>query len=89
MRFTGKVAVVTGAAQGIGAATARLLAAEGASVGIVDLTAERGQPVVDEITTAGGVAVAFGCDVSDQSSVDRMAAAVVERFGRLDILVNN
>ncbi|MDQ1679064.1 MAG: 3-oxoacyl-[acyl-carrier protein] reductase [Actinomycetota bacterium] len=89
MRFTGKVAVVTGAAQGIGAATARLLAAEGASVGIVDLTAERGQPVVDEITTGGGVAVAFGCDVSDQSSVDRMAAAVVERFGRLDILVNN
>jgi 3-oxoacyl-[acyl-carrier protein] reductase len=89
VRFTGKVAVVTGAAQGIGAATARLLAAEGASVGIVDLTAERGQPVVDEITTAGGVAVAFGCDVSDQSSVDRMAAAVVERFGRLDILVNN
>ena len=89
MRFTGKVAVVTGAAQGIGAATARRLAAEGASVAVVDLTVERGQSVVDEITDAGGVAVVFGCDVSDEDSVLAMTDAVVERFGRLDILVNN
>jgi 3-oxoacyl-[acyl-carrier protein] reductase len=89
VRFTGKVALVTGAAQGIGAATARRLAAEGASVAVVDLTAERGQSVVDEITAAGGVAVASGCDVSDQASVDETTDAVVERFGRLDILVNN
>jgi 3-oxoacyl-[acyl-carrier protein] reductase len=89
VRFTGKVALVTGAAQGIGAATARRLAAEGANVAVVDLTAERGQPVVDEITAAGGVAVAYGCDVSDQASVDETTDAVVERFGRLDILVNN
>ena len=89
MRFTGKVAIVTGAAQGIGAATARRLAAEGASVAVVDLTVERGQSVVDEITDAGGVAVVFGCDVSDEDSVLAMTDAVVERFGRLDILVNN
>jgi 3-oxoacyl-[acyl-carrier protein] reductase len=89
VRFTGKVAVVTGAAQGIGAATARRLAAEGASVAVVDLTVERGQSVVDEITDAGGVAVVFGCDVSDEDSVLAMTDAVVERFGRLDILVNN
>jgi 3-oxoacyl-[acyl-carrier protein] reductase len=87
--FTGKVALVTGAAQGIGAATARRLAAEGASVAVVDLTVERGQSVVDEITAAGGVAVAYGCDVSDPTSVDETTDAVVERFGRLDILVNN
>jgi 3-oxoacyl-[acyl-carrier protein] reductase len=89
VRFTGKVALVTGAAQGIGAATARRLAAEGASVAVVDLTVERGQSVVDEITAAGGVAVAYGCDVSDPTSVDETTDAVVERFGRLDILVNN
>jgi 3-oxoacyl-[acyl-carrier protein] reductase len=89
VRFTGKVAIVTGAAQGIGAATARRLAAEGASVAVVDLTVERGQSVVDEITGAGAVAVALGCDVSDEGSVQAMTDAVVERFGRLDILVNN
>jgi 3-oxoacyl-[acyl-carrier protein] reductase len=88
-RFTGKVTVVTGAAQGIGAATAHRLAAEGASVAVVDLTAERAQGVVDEITDKGGVAAAFGADVADQSSVEDMIEAVVERFGRLDILVNN
>jgi 3-oxoacyl-[acyl-carrier protein] reductase len=88
-RFTGKVALVTGAAQGIGAATARRLASEGASVAVVDLTAERGRSVVDEISAAGGIAVAFGADVADQSSVEAMTDAVVERFGHLDVLVNN
>jgi 3-oxoacyl-[acyl-carrier protein] reductase len=88
-RFAGRVAIVTGAAQGIGAATARLLAAEGASVAVVDLSAEAGQAVVDEITANSGTAVAFGCDVSDQAAVDAMTDEVVGRFGKLDILVNN
>ncbi|WP_213450271.1 3-oxoacyl-ACP reductase FabG [Rhizomonospora bruguierae] len=88
-RFAGRAAIVTGAAQGIGAATARRLAAEGASVAVVDLTAERGQAVVDEITEAGGTAAAFGCDVADQASVQGMTERVVNRFGRLDVLVNN
>ncbi|HEV7826986.1 MAG TPA: 3-oxoacyl-ACP reductase FabG [Mycobacteriales bacterium] len=89
MRFNDKVALVTGAAQGIGAATARRLASEGASVAVVDLTAERAQPLVDEITAAGGTAAAFGADVSDEASVGSMVDGVVARFGRLDVLVNN
>jgi 3-oxoacyl-[acyl-carrier protein] reductase len=89
VRFNDKVALVTGAAQGIGAATARRLASEGASVAVVDLTAERAQPLVDEITAAGGTAAAFGADVSDEASVGSMVDGVVARFGRLDVLVNN
>jgi 3-oxoacyl-[acyl-carrier protein] reductase len=89
VRFNDKVALVTGAAQGIGAATARRLASEGASVAVVDLTADRAQPVVDEITAAGGTAAAFGADVSDEASVGSMVDGVVARFGRLDVLVNN
>ena len=88
-RFAGRVAVVTGAAQGIGAATATLLAAQGASVVVADLTAERATGTVDAITAAGGAAVAVGCDVADGESVQAMVAAAVDRFGSLDILVNN
>ncbi|GIJ46887.1 3-oxoacyl-ACP reductase [Virgisporangium aliadipatigenens] len=88
-RFAGKVAVVTGAAQGIGAATARLLAADGASVAVVDLSEESAQRVVDEIVGKGGTALAIGADVSDEAAVEAMTARVVEAYGRLDILVNN
>jgi 3-oxoacyl-[acyl-carrier protein] reductase len=88
-RFDGKVAIVTGAAQGIGAATARLLASRGATVAVVDLTAERAEPVVAEITEAGGRAVAIGADVSDQNSVDALMQAVLDRCDGLHILVNN
>ncbi|MGC9665131.1 3-oxoacyl-ACP reductase FabG [Planosporangium sp. 12N6] len=88
-RFADRIAIVTGAAQGIGAATARLLAAEGARVAVVDLSAEAGRAVVDEITAAGGTAAAFGCDVSDADAVNAMTDEVVGRFGTLDILVNN
>jgi 3-oxoacyl-[acyl-carrier protein] reductase len=88
-RFAGRTAIVTGAAQGIGAATARLLAAGGASVAVVDLTAERCQAVVEEITAKGGSAVAVGCDVTDERAVESMTAQALAAYGRLDILVNN
>ncbi|PYC76734.1 beta-ketoacyl-ACP reductase [Streptomyces tateyamensis] len=88
-RFTGKVAAVTGAAQGIGAATAKLLAAEGAAVAVIDLTAERAQQTVDEITAKGGTARAYGCDVADYQAVETVFAQLVAELGGLHILVNN
>ncbi|WP_169948999.1 glucose 1-dehydrogenase [Microbispora sp. H11081] len=88
-RFIGKFAVVTGAARGIGAAIARRLAAEGAAVACVDLTADRCGSIVDEITVTGGRAVAFGCDVSDGAQVEALVPGVVAEFGRIDVLVNN
>ncbi|MGF1428422.1 3-oxoacyl-ACP reductase FabG [Kitasatospora sp. LaBMicrA B282] len=88
-RFNGKVAVVTGAAQGIGAATARLLAEEGATVAVLDLSAERAQQTVDEITAKGGIAHAYACDVSDYDEVERVFGWLVEELGGLHILVNN
>ncbi|GAA3015403.1 3-oxoacyl-ACP reductase FabG [Kitasatospora albolonga] len=88
-RFAGKIAVVTGAAQGIGAATALRLAEEGATVAVLDLTAERAQGTVDAITAKGGTARAYGCDVADYDAVERVFATVVEELGALHILVNN
>ncbi|GGO29506.1 3-oxoacyl-ACP reductase [Microbispora rosea subsp. aerata] len=88
-RFIGKFAVVTGAARGIGAAIARRLAAEGAAVACVDLTADRCASIVDEITVTGGRAVAFGCDVSDGAQVEALVPEVMAEFGRIDVLVNN
>ena len=88
-RFTDRVAVVTGAAQGIGQATALRLASDGARVAVVDVDAERASPVVQRIEAAGGQAAAFGCDVSAREQVDATVEAVISRFGRIDILVNN
>jgi NAD(P)-dependent dehydrogenase (short-subunit alcohol dehydrogenase family) len=82
-RFSGKVAIVTGAAQGIGEAYARALAAEGASVAVADIS-EKGAAVADDIK---GMYV--HTDVADPASAEAMAAAVVERFGGIDYLVNN
>ncbi len=84
-----RVAVVTGAAQGIGAATARRLAAGGARVALLDLTQERAAVVAQEITDAGGRALAIGADVTDEQAVNAALAQVQQTWGRLDVLVNN
>ncbi|MEV4664946.1 3-oxoacyl-ACP reductase FabG [Micromonospora echinofusca] len=88
-RFADRVAVVTGAAQGIGAATAHRLAAEGAAVAVVDLDAARARAVADEIAAAGGRAVGIGCDVTDAAAVAAMTDQVIQAYGGLHVLVNN
>jgi 3-oxoacyl-[acyl-carrier protein] reductase len=85
----GKVAIVTGAASGMGRATAHLLSDEGAKVAVVDLDPARVAVVVKEITEAGGEAEGFDVDVSDPAAVKALVAGVVEAFGGIDILINN
>ncbi len=88
-RFEDRVALVTGGARGIGAATAQRFARDGARVAIADLDAEGCERLAEELRAAGAEALAIGCDVSDAGQVQSMVDQVVERFGRLDILVNN
>lgn len=88
-RFTSKSALVTGAASGIGRATALRLASEGASVGCADLDAEAAGRTAAQIRDAGGTARAYPCDVSDPASVDATVAAVVAEFGGLHVLCNS
>lgn len=85
----GKVALITGAASGMGRATAILFADEGARVAAVDVNREPVEAVASEIRAAGGIARAWACDVADRSAVEQLIAGVVEEFGGLDILVNN
>lgn len=85
----GKVAIVTGAASGMGRATAQLFADEGAKVAITDVNSEGVAKVAQEITDAGGTAKYWNVDVSDGDAVRKMIAEVVDTFGALDILVNN
>jgi len=88
-KLDGRVAVVTGAGRGIGAAEAIKMAEEGASVAVLDLSAEAGQDTVAAIKKAGGEAVAIACDVSSAKQVGAAFEEVANRFGRIDILVNN
>ncbi|MET9874115.1 SDR family NAD(P)-dependent oxidoreductase [Actinacidiphila glaucinigra] len=89
-RFEGHAAVVTGGAQGIGAATARRLMSEGADVLLADLDGERADATARALAEeTGGRAAAVECDVVDQAAVDAAMAYAAERFGRLDVLVNN
>ncbi len=85
----GRIAVVTGGGGGIGAATARVFAAQGAHVVIVDVDAGLAAGTVDEIAAAGGSAVAVVSDVRDADAVDDLARSVLDRYGRADVLVNN
>jgi NAD(P)-dependent dehydrogenase (short-subunit alcohol dehydrogenase family) len=89
MRFEGKTAIVTGAAQGIGEAYARALAAHGAAVVVADLNDGLAATVAEKISADGGTAAAVRVDVSDPSSTDAMAAFATEEFGGIDLLVNN
>ncbi|MGW4718540.1 SDR family oxidoreductase [Nocardia sp. NPDC004260] len=88
-RFTGRSAIVTGAAQGIGAAYAQALAAEGANVVVADKNAEGGAAVVEKIVGDGGTAVFGLLDVSDPESATALADFTVAEFGAIDHLVNN
>ena len=87
-RFEGRAAFVTGAAHGIGRAIALRLSDEGASVTIADLDSESAGRVAQDVTRLGSAALALKCDVTDRASVDQSVAAHMERFGRLDVLVN-
>ena len=89
MRFNGKIAIVTGAGQGIGEAYAKALAREGAAVVVADINGEKGRAVAAEITSGGGRATFVETDVSSPESADELAARTVSEFGGIDYLINN
>ena len=88
-QLDGKVAIITGAASGIGKEIAKRFAIEGAKVVIADLQSPSAEAAAAEINRAGGTATGVAMDVSDEAAVDAGIATTIERFGRLDILVSN
>src|SRR3981189_3757991 len=89
MKLSNQVAIVTGAGRNIGEEISKTLASAGAKVAVVDLDKGRGEKVAAEINQAGGEAAAFVADVATESDIVGVVAAVVERWGRVDILINN
>jgi 3-oxoacyl-[acyl-carrier protein] reductase len=85
----GLTVLVTGAASGMGRATARVFAAEGANVAVTDLTAEGTDAIAKEIAASGGKARAWTLDVADRAAIDRVVKEVAAHFGGLDVIVNN
>jgi 3-oxoacyl-[acyl-carrier protein] reductase len=88
-RLQDKVAIITGAGQGIGRAYALRFVAEGAKVAVADINDANAETVAKEIEAAGGEAIPVHVDVADEASTQGMAAATVERWGRIDVLLNN
>jgi len=89
LQLTGKVALVTGAAQGIGKAVALLLARNGADIVVSDINLEKAEETAKEIQAVGRKAIAIKVDVASLGDVERMVQAVIEHFGHIDILINN
>ncbi len=89
MRLQDKVAIITGAGQGIGAAYARKFCEEGAKVAIADINQQKSEALVKEITAKGYEALAVMTDVSDEASTQGLVRSIMEKYGRIDILVNN
>ncbi len=88
-RLDEKTVIVTGGGGGIGGATCRRFAREGARVAVFDMNLEGAQRVAAEITAAGGTAVAFKCDITNRAEVDAAIAATIAQLGPIDVLVNN
>jgi len=88
-KLSGRVAVITGAGSGIGRAAADLFAREGAEVALVDLNAQAAKDATEQITAAGGRALAVGADVADAAQVDLAFRQISGEFGRVDVLYNN
>lgn len=89
MRMKDKVVLITGGGAGIGAETAKLMAKEGGQIAVCDRNAAAAETVAIGIREAGGEAWAFAADVVDRQQVDTAVAGVIEKFGRIDVLINN
>ena len=84
--LSGKTVIVTGGAGGIGGATCRRFAAEGAKVAVFDMNEEAADKVANEINASGGTAAAFNCDITDRAQVDAAVAGVEAQLGPIDVL---
>src|SRR5438105_15649222 len=89
MSLEGKVAIVTGASRGIGEATAREMAAKGAKVVVASRKMDGLKPVADSIKAAGGEAFPVVCHAGKEDQIDAMVQTTIERYGKVDVLVNN